>query len=193
MRNRWLFGVGTVAVAVSLGLAGCATQGPSETPTSSETATADFNSADVMFAQMMIPHHEQAVQMSDTILVKDGVDEQVRNLATQIKAAQQPEIDQLKDWLTEWGASQSADDGHGGHDQSGMMSPEDVAALETATGTDAARLFLEQMVIHHEGAIAMAETEASGGVNSAAIEMAKTISTTQTAEVQEMQDILSTL
>lgn len=153
MRKRWLFGVGAVAVAASLGLAGCAAQGPSETPTSSETAAVDFNSADVVFAQMMIPHHEQAVQMSDMILAKGGVDERVRDLATQIKAAQQPEVDQLQDWLTDWGASESADDGHGGHDQSGMMSSDDLAALETATGTEAARLFLEQMVIHHEGAI----------------------------------------
>jgi uncharacterized protein (DUF305 family) len=193
MRKRWLFGVGTVAVAVSLGLAGCATQGSSETPTSSETAAADFNSADVVFAQMMIPHHEQAVEMSDMILAKADVDGRVRDLATQIKAAQQPEIDQLQGWLTEWGASESADDGHGGHDQSGMMSSEDLAALEAATGAEAARLFLEQMVIHHEGALDMAETEVSEGVNSAAIEMAGNTVTTQTAEVQEMQDLLTSL
>jgi uncharacterized protein (DUF305 family) len=161
----------------------------SDAPTASETAAADFNGADVTFAQMMIPHHEQAVEMSETLLAKDGIDERVRDLATQIKDAQQPEIDQLKEWLSEWGQEESDMGGmnHGG----GMMSEEDMTALDDATGDDAARLFLEQMTVHHEGAIEMGKAEVADGENADAVAMAETIVATQTDEIALMQDLLA--
>jgi uncharacterized protein (DUF305 family) len=186
----------TAAAATALALSGCAggTSGPdmsSEGPTTSETAAANFNGADVTFAQMMIPHHVQAVEMSDTLLDKEGIDEQVRDLATQIKDAQQPEIDQLKQWLSDWGQEESDMGGmnHGG----GMMSDEDMTALEDATGDDAARLFLEQMTVHHQGAIEMAEAEVQDGEHADAKAMAETIVATQTEEVALMQELLANL
>ncbi|WP_019178955.1 DUF305 domain-containing protein [Microbacterium yannicii] len=160
---------------------------------SSSAPAADFNDADVMFAQMMIPHHQQAIEMADMILAKDGIDEQVLTLAEDIKAAQQPEIDQLQEWLEEWGAdpdTESMDDmDHGG----GMMTEEDMATLEAATGADAARLFLEQMTMHHDGAIEMAQDEVDDGQNADAVQMAQTIVDTQTAEIATMQDLLAQL
>ena len=186
----------TAAAATALALSGCAggmsgMDMSSEAPTASETAAADFNGADVTFAQMMIPHHEQAVEMSDTLLAKDGIDERVVELATQIKDAQQPEIDQLREWLDDWGQEESDMGGmnHGG----GMMSEDDMAALENATGADATRLFLEQMTVHHEGAIEMAEAEVQDGENADAKAMAETIVATQTEEVALMQELLATL
>jgi uncharacterized protein (DUF305 family) len=186
----------TAAAATALTLSGCAggmsgMDMSSEEPTASETAAADFNGADVTFAQMMIPHHEQAVEMSDTLLAKDGIDERVVDLATQIKDAQQPEIDQLREWLDDWGQEESDMGGmnHGG----GMMSEEDMTALEDATGADAARLFLEQMTVHHEGAIEMAEAEVQDGENADAKAMAETIVATQTEEVALMQELLASL
>ena len=160
----------------------------SHTPGSSETAT-DFNEADVTFAQLMIPHHEQAVEMSETLLAKDGIDERVRDLATQIKDAQQPEIDQLREMLSDWGQEESDMGGmnHGG----GMMSDNDMMALEDATGDDAARLFLEQMTVHHEGAIEMAEAEVTDGENAEAKELAETIVAAQTDEIATMEELLA--
>lgn len=187
----------TATAATALALSGCAggmsgVDMNSEEPTAtSEAATADFNGADVTFAQMMIPHHEQAVAMSETILAKDGIDERVRDLATQIKDAQQPEIDQLREWLDDWGQEESDMDGmnHGG----GMMSEEEMTALEDAAGADAARLFLEQMTVHHEGAIEMANAEVQDGENADAKAMAETIVATQTEEVTLMQELLASL
>ncbi|WP_194410996.1 DUF305 domain-containing protein [Microbacterium cremeum] len=190
-----------LALGIALTLAGCADSGgtgpwsmpgmdrdPNPTSTS---ASADFNEADVMFAMMMIPHHQQAIDMADAILAKDRIDEKVVSLAENIKAAQQPEIDQLQRWLEEWGAGMPGMDerGHGG----GMMSDDDMAALEAATGVEASRLFLEQMIVHHEGAIEMAQAEIDRGQNADVVEMAQNIKDSQTAEIATMQELLAQL
>ncbi|MFK4116212.1 DUF305 domain-containing protein [Microbacterium sp. NPDC006705] len=194
-----------LTLAAALALAGCADgsgsqsmpgmdHGSSSSPSSSSTVTADFNDADVMFAQMMIPHHQQAVEMADMILNKEGIDPGVLTLASDIKAAQQPEIDQLQSWLDEWGADMPDMDSMEGMDHGGgMMSEDDMAALEAATGAEASRLFLEQMTMHHEGAIEMAQDEVDNGQNPDAVEMAQTIVDTQTAEITEMQELLAQL
>ncbi|GAA4045279.1 DUF305 domain-containing protein [Agromyces indicus] len=189
------------ALVAALTLAGCATgqQNQTEAPpaASSPAAEAEFNDADVMFAQMMIPHHEQAIEMSDSLLEKDGVDEQVRDLAQQIKDAQQPEIDQMKDWLDAWGEDELGDMGGMDHDMGGMgdgmMSDEDMAQLEDASGAEASRLFLEQMILHHEGAIQMAEYQVQEGENPDAVALAERIVEDQTEEIATMQDLLATI
>ncbi|WP_243233670.1 DUF305 domain-containing protein [Microbacterium sp. CIAB417] len=194
-----------LTLAAALTLAGCAggsgsesmpgmDHGNSSAPSSSSSAaTADFNDADVMFAQMMIPHHEQAVEMSDMILDKEGIDPGVLTLASDIKTAQQPEIDQLQEWLNEWGADSDTGSMDGMDHGGGMMSDDDMAALEAATGSEASRLFLEQMTMHHEGAITMAQDEVDNGQNPDAIAMAQTIIDTQTAEIATMQELLAQL
>jgi uncharacterized protein (DUF305 family) len=189
------------ALVAALTLAGCTAGQQNQTETSpaasSPAAEAVFNDADVMFAQMMIPHHEQAIEMSDSLLDKDGVDEQVRVLAQEIKDAQQPEIDQMKDWLDAWGEDELGDMGGMDHDMGGMgegmMSDEDMAQLEDATGAEASRLFLEQMILHHEGAIQMAEYQVERGENPEAVALAERIVEDQTEEIATMQDLLGTL
>ena len=200
MNNR-AAATATITLTALLALAGCASTTssggmdnmPGMGSSASASPAADVNNADMQFTMMMIPHHEQAVEMADMILAKDGIDENVVALAEEIKAAQQPEIDQLQDWLDEWGAesdTDAADDmDHGG----GMMSDEDMQALEAATGAEASRLFLEQMTMHHEGAIAMARDEVDNGQNADAVEMAQTIVDTQTAEIATMQELLAQL
>ncbi|MFI6428421.1 DUF305 domain-containing protein [Promicromonospora sp. NPDC050880] len=201
----------SLVLATALTLAACA---GSDDPTMdmpggsmSESAPASddahdgetFNDADVMFAQMMIPHHQQAIEMSDVILGKDGIDSQITDLATQIKQAQGPEIGQLTTWLDEWGAEQPDDSmdmdqgdmDMGDESMDGMMSEEDMQALEDAQGEEAGRLFLEQMIVHHEGAIEMAQTEVEDGAHEAAIEMASTIVSTQSREIRTMEDLLA--
>lgn len=158
---------------------------------SAPAETADANEVDIMFARMMIEHHTQAVDMSDTILGKEGIDEQVTALAEDIKAAQQPEIEKMESWLQDWDAADT-DTGemdHGG----GMMTEEDMQALDDATGVEASRLFLEQMIEHHNGAIDMAQDEIDNGQNSDAVNLAQTIVDTQTAEITTMEEILAIL
>ncbi|TFC54848.1 DUF305 domain-containing protein [Cryobacterium sp. TMT2-15-1] len=179
------------ALAAVLTLSACTNGTEPRSPSGSSsapTASASFASADVTFAQMMIPHHEQAVEMSEDILAKGEVDVRIADLATQIKAAQEPEIEQLRDWLTEWGTDETST---GGMD--GMMSDDDMMALENASGPQAGELYLEQMIVHHQGAIMMAELELDEGQNEDAKAMASNIVTSQTDEIDVMKDILSTL
>ncbi|SKC60849.1 DUF305 domain-containing protein [Krasilnikoviella flava] len=196
--------VPALALAVVVPLAACAADdggghdmagmsGGSSSPSATapgDPSEAAVNDADVMFAQMMVPHHEQAVEMSDTLLAKDGVGPELVDLAQQIKAAQGPEIETLTGWLADWGAD-PAPGGTTGHGMGGMMSAEDMQALDDATGADAERLFLEQMVEHHEGAVEMARAEVADGADAGAVEMARSVVDAQTDEIRLMQELLA--
>ena len=176
--------IASLTVALALVLAGCST--PVE--------TADYNAADETFVTGMIPHHEQALEMAEILLDKDGVDDRVVALAERIKDAQQPEIDLMNSWLEDWGVDSDMGDMPGmDHGDEGMMSDDDMAVLEAASGDDASVLFLEQMIEHHEGAIEMAEQELDNGQNEDAVELAQQIIDAQTAEIAEMQDLLAEL
>lgn len=176
------------ALATAMTLSACAGGSPA-TMTDSPAASA-FNSDDVMFAQLMIPHHEQAVEMSDDLLAKDGVDPAIVDLATEIKAAQAPEITTMQGWLSDWDATE---DGMAGmdHGMGGMMSDDDMMQLRDASGADAGALYLSGMIMHHEGAIAMAETELEDGENADALALAEAIVSSQTAEITVMNDLLA--
>ncbi len=206
MRMR-MAALASTALITTLVLAGCGQNndpggmpgmdhGSSSSSPSSSEASGDFNAADEMFVTMMIPHHQQAIEMADLILGKDGIDERVVTLAQQIKDAQGPEIETMQGWLQEWGLpspdlSMGGMDGmdHGG----GMMSEEDMTALESATGVEATRLFLQGMIEHHNGAIMMAEMELSNGQNPDVLELAQQVIDGQKAEVTTMQEILDSL
>ena len=192
----------TAAVALflagTLALAGCVPAEQADPAdhsgmghSTSDAPTGDANDADAMFASMMIVHHEQAVEMSDIVLAKDDVDPRVSDLAERIKAAQGPEIEQLQGWLDDWGVD--ADDAGEMDHGDGMMSDDDLAALEAAPGPDASKLFLEQMIQHHQGAVEMAQEEVDNGQNSDAVALAETIIEAQTTEIATMKDLLDTL
>ncbi|MEH0938161.1 DUF305 domain-containing protein [Micromonospora psammae] len=161
-------------------------------------ASASFGDADVMFAQMMIPHHQQAVRMSELAESRAG-DAEVRKLATQIKAAQAPEIATMTGWLTAWGRPVPSGGPSGGHlpgmdhGMPGMMSDADMAKLAAASGREFDRQFLTMMIAHHEGAITMAKQEIAGGANADAEAMAQQIVTAQRSEIDTMRKILGRL
>ncbi|MGW0162503.1 DUF305 domain-containing protein [Mycobacterium sp. NPDC003323] len=165
--------------------------GSGDSPGPAEQGTQAHNAEDVMFAQHMIPHHSQAVEMVDILLGKDGVDPRVIPLAEQIRAAQAPEIEQMQSWLTEWGNPPMPDMDHGSMD--GMVAPADIEKLRAAPGPEATRLFLQQMIGHHEGAITMAQGEIDGGQYPPAVEMARAIIDSQQKEIDEMTSILDSL
>jgi uncharacterized protein (DUF305 family) len=210
--NKKFLTLSATAVAAALALAGCSTGTPGSSATSGSPAatgsstpgmdhggpgmmssSAPATAADVTFAQMMIPHHAQAVEMSDMMLKKQNVPAEVTSLATKIKAAQGPEIETMTGWLKSWNEPTQMPSGHAGHSMNGMMSETDMKALDAAKGTEAARLFLKQMIAHHEGAIMMAKTENTAGKNADAVQLSKDIVTAQEVEIQEMQKLLATL
>lgn len=169
-----------------------------DTAGSGEEISEEHNDADVMFAQMMIPHHQQAVEMSETLLAKDDIPQNVADFAQGVIDAQGPEIDRMNAMLEAWGQEPMGDmgdsGGHGGHGgMSGMMSEDDMQQLEDATGTEAAKLYLEQMTRHHEGAVEMAEQQVSDGQNPQAIVLAEQVIEDQEAEIQEMKTMLDEL
>ena len=201
MNKKIPFVVSTGVLTLALALSGCAdnsTAPSSQTTSSPQSSSASTaTEADEMFVTMMIPHHQQAIDMADILLAKDGADSRVIELAEQIKAAQGPEIDTMLGWLEDWGVDYDPDsmDGmdHGSMGGDGMMSEEDMTLLEDADAAEASRLFLEQMTMHHEGAITMAQEEVDNGQNADAVALAQTIIDTQTAEIATMQELLARL
>lgn len=167
--------------------------GPSAAAPASSQSAASFNDADVMFAQMMIPHHQQAVQMSDLVLVKPGLNSQVRTLAEQIKAAQAPEIATMTGWLEQWGAPTAADMGGMGHGDDGMLSATELQQLGDAETVQAQKLYVQGMIGHHRGAVTMAQTEIDRGSDPRAIALARDIVRTQNAEIDSMNRLLPNL
>jgi uncharacterized protein (DUF305 family) len=158
----------------------------------SAPSAAAANSADVMFAQMMIPHHAQAIEMSEIVLAERGIDRKVRAVAERVKAAQAPEIAEMRGWLDDWGkgAGRHGMDHSGDAGMSGMMSAADMAKLEKATGSEATRIFLTGMVAHHRSAIAMAKMVLAQGRDPQVQHLAEHVVTDQKAEITEMNQLL---
>jgi uncharacterized protein (DUF305 family) len=151
------------------------------------------NDADVAFLTGMKPHHEQAVEMSDMVLAADPP-APVAELAEQVKAAQAPEIEQMDQLLADLGQDpDGAMTGDGMMQHGGMMSDADMEMLMNATGTDAARMYLEGMIEHHNGAIDAAETEVADGKYPPAVELAEKIAKDQAAEISKMEGLLASL
>lgn len=182
-----------LAVSLTLTVAACGSDDSSSDSSSSVDAAADHNEADVQFAREMLMHHAQAIEMVDMTEGRD-LSPEVQDLAEQIKAAQEPEINTFTKWLTAW--DQEVPDTSGGHDMGsmdmpGMMSDEDMTALEDASDADFEDMWLSMMIEHHEGAVDMAETEVADGEYQPAVDLAKTIATSQTSEIDTMQNLLS--
>ncbi|MFG1710995.1 DUF305 domain-containing protein [Nonomuraea sp. M3C6] len=163
------------------------------TPTAT-TATAqpsgNFNDADVMFTQMMIMHHRQAVEMARLAPARAS-DEQVKAIAAKIKSEQEREIETMQGWLKAWGKPMST--GGMGHEMPGGMSQEDMRKLGAARGAAFDKEFLQMMTNHHRSAIMMAGIEQRLGANPQAKQLARSIAASQEAEVAQMRKILDRL
>lgn len=201
-------------VAATVLLTGCASSSmssaemPAGHSSSSGAVVATGSDADITFAQLMISHHGQAVQMADMALQQANSAE-VTDLATQIKAAQDPEIGQMRGWLQQWGAPEQMDGmdgmdhgamGHGdtdsdsgdsgGQSAGGMMSDADMGALGNASGADFDRMWLTMMIAHHEGAIKMAEQVKAESTNPDVTALADAVVAGQKKEIDTMQQLL---
>lgn len=151
------------------------------------TSVADGRAGDVMFAQMMIPHHEQAVEMAEIALVKSDASGQVRELATAVKQTQDPEIQTMSGWLKEWGAAAPSGSMDHGSMGSGMMSDADMEALERASGTAFDQKWVTMMIAHHEGAIDMARQVLATTADPKVKALADAIIKAQTEEIITMR------
>ncbi|MGI5242305.1 DUF305 domain-containing protein [Dactylosporangium sp. CA-139066] len=206
------------ALTATVTLAGCSDtassgQAPVSPGNGSVSVNPTYNNADALFVQMMIPHHEQAVEMSALAATK-ATDPGVKQVATKIGTEQRAEIATMKGWLAAWGrpttmpscpGPQCMPSGmpHGMKPNGmpsgvmpsgmpampGMMSSADMAKLKAATGSDFNRLFVQMMIAHHQGAIMMAQAELAHGTNPDAKALAGRIVQTQQAEIVAMQPL----
>ena len=164
-------------------------------------ADAEFNANDVTFAQGMIPHHQQAVEMSTIALDPErNAGAEVKDLATRIQGAQDPEIQLMTGWLTEWGQPVDAMTGMEGMEgmetgdmpgMEGMMSSDEMTGLEAANGPAFDKLWLDMMVRHHQGAVTMSKTAQTDGKAAVVKELAGKIISAQEAEIAEMSKLLA--
>ncbi|MER6225775.1 DUF305 domain-containing protein [Streptomyces sp900105755] len=196
-RTRAVLVALTATAALALTACGSGDDGAGTAPASHSAAAGATNSADahnaqdVSFAQSMIPHHQQALEMAG-LAVDRGSSAQVRSLAARIEKAQDPEIRTMTGWLKAWGEDvPMAGMDHSGHaGMAGMMSDKDMTTLKQAKGTDFDTMFLTMMVEHHRGAVEMAGTEKAKGSYGPATAMADAIVTAQNAEIKEMNKLL---
>ena len=187
-----------VAVAAALFLSSCSnttTESHVDHPKSDEPVItgqpAGYNADDVAFATNMIPHHQQAIDLA--ALVPDrSTNAQLVTLAQQISAAQQPEINVMRVLLVQWNENPDTNSGHAGHGATmqGMVDEATMAKLQSSSGAEFDKLWLESMISHHQGAIEMAKAEIANGDNVDAKSIAKNIVTTQEAEIGQMKQML---
>lgn len=197
--KKSLIGVAVAGAAAVALLAGCSgnndmsgmNHSSSPTAPSGNSQAAGNNADDVTFAQGMVPHHQQALDMAKLVPSR-STNAKVLDLAKRVEGAQDPEIQKMNAWLKAWGAPTSMPGmDHGSMPgMSGMMSAEDMKMLEQSKGAAFDKMWLDMMIKHHEGAVAMAKTELQKGSNADAKKLAQDIIDAQQKEITEMQDLL---
>lgn len=168
---------------------------------------ANLSSNDLMFAQMMIPHHQQAIDMSKFAL-KNSSNKEIKALGREISGAQGKEIAQMKYWLSATKSSSAMGHDMGGmegHDMGGMgdmggmeghnmemdgmISDAQMRTLSTLKGPKFDKAFLKAMIEHHQGAIEMTSL-LKGSKNSEAKKLASDVVRVQKSEITKMKKLL---
>ena len=153
-------------------------------------STMDLSGGDIMFLQMMIPHHQQAVDISELAMARSK-DAELIALATDIRDGQSAEIIQMKSWLRE--ANDDIDMGHSmGDSMGGMLDDQELADLKAATGTNFDLLWLKGMTVHHDGALHMS-TMIRDARNAEIKRFGKDIVSAQTAQIEQMKIMIKRL
>ena len=155
---------------------------------------ASWNKADQKFVQEMIPHHEQAVVMSEMVTNVE-ISTQTAALASEIMGAQASEIELMQGLLNEWGVESDPQAGHkmSGDESHGMMTDEELAELKNLSGAEFEKMWLTMMLAHHQGAVKMAETVIADGKDSRVKTLADTIIKAQQKEIAQINTLLANL
>lgn len=191
--RKYLIGISATAImAVAAGCGGDAgvNQEAAGASTASSTVSTAYNDQDIAFAQMMVPHHQQALDMAK-LAAEKATDQGVKDLASRVQGAQDPEIQKLNTLLESWGVRGMSSMDHSSMSGHGMMTEDRMAQLEQATGAGFDRLWLQMMIEHHEGAVTMAKAEVEQGTNPDAKALAQQVVDAQVAEITEMQGMLA--
>ncbi len=154
----------------------------------STAPAANFNDADVMFLQMMYPHHAQAVEMAKLVPTRSQ-NQQVKDLATAIENAQAPEMQQMTTLLAGFG--KPAPSATMSHSMPGLMTPQQMTELTGLSGAPFDKMWMQMMVEHHQGANTMANDELKNGTNADAKKMAEAIIAAQQGEIVTMNGMLA--
>ncbi len=202
-RPRRALGALVLGLSLTVAVTACGSDSSPE-PTTALSST-EHNDADVSFATDMIQHHAQALSMVD-LTVGRSLDPEVAGLADDIRSAQAPEIETFADWLTAWEEpipETMRDHANAGHaegdtaesmegmdsDMPGMMTADEMAALEDAADSDFQSRWLDMMIAHHEGAVEMAQTEIDAGRYGPAVELARSIVSSQSEQIDTMKKL----
>jgi len=203
--NRTTRALGALTLTLGLALTACGNDDGGSNSSTQVSAT-EHNDTDVAFASAMLQHHAQALSMVD-LTRNRPLDPEVQQLVKQIRDAQAPEIKTFTDWLTDWDEEvpeTMRDHANAGHnmddmgdsmegmdsDMPGMMSADDMTALNDASDAEFQTMWLEMMVEHHEGAVEMAQAETEDGQYKPAIDLADNIVSSQTGEIETMKGLL---
>jgi uncharacterized protein (DUF305 family) len=161
-----------------------------ESASVSDEQAPKHNAADVTFARKMIPHHQQALDMAAMVPPRTSNRELIV-MAKHIALDQQAQIDTLQGLLQQWREPAAADHmGHSGMDMDGMVDAATMDRLPALRDAEFDELWLRSMIVHHQGAVAMAEPEIAHGENPAAVRMAKVIVDWQQLEIGRMHAML---
>jgi uncharacterized protein (DUF305 family) len=196
MRTR-LIAIGSTATALVGLLTACGSETvvvPTPMPmvtSASSSVSANSQAEDIAFSQLMIEHHQQAIEMANMAL-SQADSNAVKDLADQIKSAQDPEIKTMRGWLTSWGAPEVMNNDHMGHmnmSEVGMMTAEDMETLSSLSGPGFDRLWLQMMIQHHEGAVSMARAVLVTTKDSGVKTLAQNVIDSQSVEIATMKSI----
>ena len=164
----------------------------------SDLAGIRFTDADVKFMQGMIPHHAQALEMTELLDPRPASDA-MRQMARRIELSQEDEIEMMQEWLRERGQTVTETDAHHAPDwmpMPGMLTPEEMDQLAAADGVDFDRLFLELMIKHHGGALTMVENlldQPGAAQDSQLFAFTSDIEADQSMEIDRMDALLGQL
>ena len=151
------------------------------------SGTATYTGADVMFLQMMIPHHQQAIDISN-IALKTSKDSELLALANTIIKAQTAEIVQMQSWLND--ANVNPGMGHSMEGMGGMLTESELSTLNSLSGSKFDAYWLRGMITHHKGALHMV-TMIRDSNRPEFRNFGKEIVSVQTVEIEQMEKMLS--
>lgn len=170
MRNQKLFGGGLFIAALCVALVSACGSQPKP------------NSADQTFVAQMVPHHQLGIEMIDSAVLRSD-DVRLRKLVFQMQSYHEHELHQLSSLLQQWEISPA-------ETFPGSIDPSRLAAIDQLSGPAYDIAWLNAMIEHHEGAVAIGQEEIASGQLPDLIAVARKVVITQQAEIIAMEKLL---